>query len=429
MAEDAPASPTAATTPRYSPVPLWSRAKFLCLHVFCAAVVDLWPRLLRLCTGAAFRAERAHVYGAPEARAPFRLDAFDGMPYPDPPCSGHAATILCAFRPHHHIQYRRLTHRSSDRNPMCVDWFLTRAFKAKGVFVIVPGLASSSATNYIEHFVWFAAAHDFHCVVFNSRGMGDTKIETPRLMSGQWTDDVRTLAASGPLSRAAIAETCGVAGLPIVGIGFSLGGVILSKYAAEECLAGRPLSMDAVMIVNSPLDCIDSSTRMSRGISKVLYQPSMVRGLVAYARRHAAVLPKLPGLAPEVHAAFAAGLPELVLGKVKSVRDFDMFITAPTLGFASPEAYYSHISPVEWLPHIQVPVLCISAADDPVTGVPPMQRMRSIMDANRNVALLIFPHGGHIGYVRGFVAEWGGSETVMERTVFAAAAAVVAAQG
>lgn len=416
-------SESRAAAPLLSRVPFLSKLKFLCLHVFCVLVVDPVLRLTSFFSRAPVATEAMAAHGSLHAKSFFMLDRLDKVPYADPPYTGHVGTILCAFRPHRHIPYLRVVHPGADGNPMYLDWLLTDSRHAKGVFLIIPGLASWSGTNYIEHFVWFAFTHHFHCGVFNSRGMGNTPIETPRLMSGKWTDDLRAVLRDGPFSRAAIEKRCG-AGIPIIGVGFSLGGVILSKYVGEECLAGRDLVMDAVMVVNSPLDCLDSTALMSQGISKVLYQPSMTGGLTAYARRHAKVLKDLPGLSPDVRAAFASGCLEKVLAQVKTVRDFDRFITAPTLGFATPEDYYHHISPIEWLPHFSVPVLCISAADDPVSGEPPMANLANTMQSNPNVALLVIPHGGHLGYIRSVWDEWLGTETVMEKIIYEVAAAI-----
>ncbi|KAG5496463.1 hypothetical protein JIQ42_03288 [Leishmania sp. Namibia] len=421
MSEAPSVSDTAA--PLLCHASLAAKVKFLCVQVFCFLLVSLFPRLVRFLSGASLATEKTTVFGSLQAKEFFKLDGVDKMPYVDPLYSGHASTILCALRPHRKIPYKRLVHPGADGNPMCVDWLFTEARSAKGVFLIIPGLASWSGTNYIEHFVWFAYTQHFHCAVFNSRGMGDTPIVTPRLMSGKWTDDLRAVLRSGPLSRAFIDKNCG-ASLPVIGVGFSLGGVILSKYVGEECLAGRELVMDAVMVVNSPLNCLDSSALMSRGISRVLYQPRMVGGLTAYARRHAKVLGDLPGLSPDVRAAFASGRLEEFLAQMKTVRDFDRFITAPTLGYATPEEYYHHISPTEWLPRFSVPVLCISSADDPVTGKPPMASLSNIMASNPNVALLVIPRGGHLGYARSLRHEWVGAETVMETIIFQVAATV-----
>ncbi|AYU80796.1 Alpha/beta hydrolase family/alpha/beta hydrolase fold, putative [Leishmania donovani] len=416
-------SASGAAEPLPCRVPFLPKLKFLCLHVFCALFVDLVLRLTRFFSRAQLRTEATATHGSLQAKSFFKLDRLDKVPYADPPYSGHVSTILCAFRPHRSIPYQRVVHPGADGNPMYLDWLLTDSRHAKGVFLIIPGLASWSGTNYIEHFVWFAFTHHFHCGVFNSRGMGNTPIETPRLMSGKWTDDLRAVLRDGPFSRAAIEKHCG-AGIPIIAVGFSLGGVILSKYVGEECLAARELVMDAVMVVNSPLDCLDSNAVMNRRISKLLYQPSMAGGLTAYARRHAKVLKDLPGLSPDVRATFASGRLEKVLAQVKTVRDFDRFITAPTLGFATPEDYYHHISPIEWLPHFSVPVLCISAADDPVTGEPPMASLANTMQSNPNVALLVIPHGGHLGYIRSVWDEWLGTETVMEKIIYEVAAAI-----
>ncbi|KPI89750.1 hypothetical protein ABL78_1130 [Leptomonas seymouri] len=404
--------------PPRDPVTTWSKLKFLCLHAFVAVCIDFVPLIKNIITGQIWRLEKTHAYGSTQAKSFFQLDKVDGIPYADPAYSGHASTILCAFRPHRHIPYERVGHPGGDGNPMCVDWYLAADRKeARGVFVIIPGLASWSGTNYIQHFVWFAHEHGFHCGVFNSRGMGDTPIETPRLMSAKWTDDFRAVMHDGPLSRAAIEQRCG-RDIPVVGVGFSLGGVILCKYVGEECQEGRPTVLDAVISVNSPLDCIDSSTRMERGIERIVYQPSMVSGLTAYARRHSKVLKDLPGLEASVQAAFARSQHDDILTQMRTIRDFDKIITAPTLGFATPEDYYHHISPTSWLPHFTVPVLCVSTLDDPVCGPPPMDMLKKMMATSTSLALLTIPHGGHLGYIRSLRDEWIGKECFIEKILF-----------
>lgn len=416
MSKDA--SSSNPSTVGRDPVAVWSKVKFFCLQAFTAVCVDLFLRVRDVVTGKAWQREQTHAFGSKQAKAFFQLDKVDGVPYTDPAYSGHVSTILCAFRPHRHIPYERVGHPGGDGNPMFVDWYLAAdAAHAKGLFVVIPGLASWSGTNYIQHFVWFAHEHNFHCCVFNSRGMGDTPIETPRLMSAKWTDDLAAVMRDGPLSRDAITQKCGPH-IPVVGVGFSLGGVILCKYAGEECQAGRRPPLDAVMIVNSPLDCNDSSTRMDGAVETILYQPNMVGGLTAYARRHSKVLKDLPGLDTTVQAAFASGKYDTILSPMKTVRDFDKVITAPTLGFATPEDYYHHISPIAWLPHYTLPVLCISALDDPVCGPPPMDTFEKMMALNTNVALLTIPRGGHLGYIRSFHDEWVGKECFMETILF-----------
>ncbi|KPA82958.1 hypothetical protein ABB37_02703 [Leptomonas pyrrhocoris] len=416
------ASSSNAPAPPRDPVAMWSKLKFLALQAFTVSCIDFVSRLKSVLTGQVWRAEETHVYGSTQVSSFFQLDKVDGVRYTGPAYSGHVSTILCAFRPHRHIPYERVSHPGGDGNPMCVDWYLAADVqKAKGAFIIIPGLASWSGTNYIEHFVWFAHEHDFHCCVFNSRGMGDTPIETPRLMSAKWTDDLRAVMRDGPLSRAAIEQRCR-RGIPVVGIGFSLGGVILCKYMGEEGQAGRQSALDAVMIVNSPLDCIDSSSRLESGIERIVYQPSMLSGLTAYARRHAKVLKDLPGLEIGVRAAFAKCQYDAILSPMKTIRDFDKVITAPTLGFATPEDYYHHISPIEWLPHFTVPVLCVSALDDPVCGPPPMDTLEKMMATNTNVALLTIPRGGHLGYICSMHDEWIGKESFAEMVLFGIAA-------
>lgn len=396
--------------------PFLSKLQFLCLQVISYVLIDLPLLPWRVCC--IFRRGSPKSYMITPSNGPrgFSRAALNAVRYTDPACSGHRATLLCAVRPHLPVPYSRETVPGGDGNPIRLDWFLSSHETPAGLMIMLPGLASWSGTNYIEKVVWDLHARHFHCCVFNSRGMGDTPLEKPQLMSAAWTQDLRHIFQHGVLSRAALRERFG-GNVPTFGVGFSLGGVIFAKYAGENGRDGVEVPLDGLLLVNSPLDALESNRIMASGLQRLAYQPNMTSGLVKYVRAHQNVLKDLPNLSPWVRERFETGHCEDVFARIHTVDDFDFYINAPSNGFANNVAYYKAITPLGWLPYCPVPVLCICAQDDPVCGAPPAEQLEHIMEKNANVSLLVLPYGGHLGYIKSAGDEWKGEPTMMSETI------------
>ncbi|CAD2218310.1 hypothetical protein AGDE_02667 [Angomonas deanei] len=234
-------------------------------------------------------------------------------------------------------------------------------------------------------------------------------------MSAKYTDDLRSVVR-GVLSKKALSERFNKE-VTLFAAGFSLGGVILSKFVGEECLNKEAFNIQCVLVVNSPLDAVKANDVMDRPINRVLYQPHMSKGLVRYALRHRHLLKDIPLLPPHVQQCFANGNYDEIFKQVKSVSDFDAVINAPANGYDNPIEYYKDITPLKWIPHITVPVLCISAADDPTCGTFPFEPFRRMMDRSDNIGYILFPHGGHLGYVGSPLKEWRGLPNMLEETL------------
>ena len=99
-------------------------------------------------------------------------------------------------------------------------------------------------------------------------------------------------------------------------------------------------------------------------------------------------------------AALFAGLPRFdAAGALacRTVREFDEAITAPAFGFATVDDYYRASGSAARLPSVTVPLLCVQAADDPIAvdaAVP-----REAAAQNPNVAMIVTPSGGHLGWI------------------------------
>ncbi|KAH9599325.1 Serine aminopeptidase [Trypanosoma melophagium] len=352
------------------------------------------------------------IYEGDVTQKTFLLDTLSNIPYTSPPYSGHLGTVLCALRPPQPINYERQTVDGADGNPICLDWFPadTESNKTtKGIMIIFPGLASWSQTNYVQHFVWHAHNSGIHCCVFNARGMGDTPLTQPRIMSAVWTDDIRLIART-TLSKSSLSLRFGSAAHNVWGVGFSLGGVILSKFLSEEGqkeTQNHPF--DAALILNSPLDTLAASHNISLP-KNLLYQRNMTAGLVKYIVRHEEIIRSLPGVKTE---SIQKDSPSF-FKKLKTVYDVDKYIVAPHNKFSCPEEYYAAVNTLTSLLHSKIPTLCVSALDDPVTGNPTKKQLQDVINTNNNVAFLQLPHGGHLGYIGYPVDEWNDRPNIME---------------
>jgi len=82
---------------------------------------------------------------------------------------------------------------------------------------------------------------------------------------------------------------------------------------------------------------------------------------------------------------------------LRSVRDIDDRITAPSFGFGDAANYYRTQSAIRYLDGIRVPVLLIQAKDD--TFVPFDIFAAGAVRTNPWIELLATERGGHLGFI------------------------------
>ena len=83
--------------------------------------------------------------------------------------------------------------------------------------------------------------------------------------------------------------------------------------------------------------------------------------------------------------------------QIKDFKGFDDRYTAPLHGFLDAEDYWEKSSSLQFIPHIRVPTLIVSALDDPFLS--PACYPVEAAEENSTITLEIPRSGGHVGFV------------------------------
>jgi uncharacterized protein len=295
--------------------------------------------------------------------------------------NGHAQTLAAAFAP------RAFALSGGEERLFCVD----AETQLKGichwqggkrrdlpVIVIVHGLEGSSDSNYARGIADRAHAKGFHAVRMNQRNCGGSERLTPTLYNSGLSRDY----------EAVLMELLGEGFERIFFAGYSMGGNLVTKMAGELG-DGAPKQLRGVALVCPALDLSACADALERG-ENFLYQWHFVRGLMARYRRKA-------NLFPDKYARDG-------FGPIRTVREFDDAITAPHFGYKDAEEYYQSAGAKNVIAKVRVPLLLVTAQDDPF--VPYESLLRARVKENPYVRFVATEHGGHCG----FVSRWSGTE-------------------
>jgi predicted alpha/beta-fold hydrolase len=289
--------------------------------------------------------------------------------------NGHAMTIVSAFVP------RRFTLPAPQERLFQVDPYsrlLARCHWQEGkrldapVMVIVHGLEGSSDSNYVLGIAEKAFHRGYHVVRMNQRNCGGTEGLTPTLYNSGMSGDYRAVLeelANGDGFR------------QIFFAGYSMGGNLVTKLAGEFG-DDVPSALRGVCAVCPALDlsaCADALERRDN----YLYQRHFVAGLMARYARKAKMFPDR-----YTRNGF---------GAIRTVREFDDAITAPCFGYRDAEEYYEAAGAKKVVGQVRVPMLLITAEDDPF--VPYVSFLAARVEQNPAIRFLAPHHGGHCAFI------------------------------
>ncbi|HYU79035.1 MAG TPA: alpha/beta fold hydrolase [Vicinamibacterales bacterium] len=253
---------------------------------------------------------------------------------------------------------------------------------AHATLIVLHGLEGSSEAHYMRGMAAKAWARGFNVVRLNQRNCGGTEHLSKGLYHSGLTADplvvLRELIDRDGLRRVAIA-------------GYSLGGNLALKLAGE--LGGdAPVQLEAVCAVSPVLE-LEACVRAIERPRNFVYQWNFVRNLKRRLRRKARAFPGDWDLKP--------------LGRIRTIRAFDDWYTAPHHGFADAADYYHRASAMRVIDRIRIPALIITAGDDPFVPVEPFKDPRIVR--NPHITTIVTTHGGHCGFVaeaNGYDGYW-----------------------
>uniref|UniRef100_A0AAQ5ZHF1 Phospholipase ABHD3 n=1 Tax=Amphiprion ocellaris TaxID=80972 RepID=A0AAQ5ZHF1_AMPOC len=282
------------------------------------------------------------------------------------------------------VIYRNELIKAADGGQISLDWFdnddsLAHPDPAtRPTVLLLPGLTGTSRESYILH------------MVQQSRDLGYRWV----VLTGYPGEHAR----DGGLVRNGIpvASSC----LP------SISRMMLANYLGRK---GQETCLKGVVVFSAGWDVFECTASLEKPLDRFLFNSYLTSCLQASVHRHRPVLEKCYDI-------------DHVM-KAKTIREFDERFTSIMFGYPTNDDYYHDASPVHRLKSVQVPMLCLNAADDvfsPSHAIPV-----EAVKQNPNLALLITCHGGHIGFLEGL---WPRQSTYMDR-VFKQFAKAVIEQG
>ena len=233
------------------------------------------------------------------------------------------------------------------------------------------GLEASSSAHYVRGLLAQARARGWRALALNFRGCsGDMNRLVRSYHSGE-TGDLDEMVRRARAEADRIALT-----------GFSLGGNVLVKWLGEQG-ASLPREVKAAAALCVPFDlALCAQTLDGPGFWRWVYRTRFLRSLK---RKSLEKLQRFPGAADTARVRQAGTLAE-----------FDDALTARIHGFAGATDYYAQSSSGPFVEQVRVPLLLLSAADDPFIPERCIPR-----PSNPLVTLELWPKGGHLGFVEG----------------------------
>ncbi|XP_025806157.1 phospholipase ABHD3-like isoform X3 [Panicum hallii] len=271
--------------------------------------------------------------------------------------------------------YRRQLYTVRDGGTIALDWLLASDLEAADADSCDESIRF--LLQYVKHLVFSMASKGWNVVVSNHRGLGGISITSDCFYNAGWTEDMREVVN---FLHQEYPEA------PLFTVGTSIGANIVVKYLGEE---GESTPVVGAASICSPWDLLVTNRFISRKLVQRCYDRALAIGLKGYAKLHQPVLARL--------ANWEA------ITSSSSIREFDRHATCVVAKYETVDTFYRKCSSANYIGNVSVPLLCISALDDPLCTreAIPWDECR----ANKNVVLATTPNGGHLAFFEGLTAR------------------------
>jgi len=180
-------------------------------------------------------------------------------------------------------------------------------------------------------------------------------------------------------------------------VGNSLGANLIVKYLGEEGLSNTlPACVAGGVSLGNPLKIYSKSLKfpwgqlLGMGVKKTMLLnynalSTMRKGSIAYRKAYQEIL--LANTVGEIDCIYAPF----------KIRNEPVYPYASKIGYASGEDYWSDAGSYQYIPHISVPLLQISAMDDFLVHHNALAKLGHCL-SNPNVIVAKTKSGGHLGW-------------------------------
>ncbi len=241
--------------------------------------------------------------------------------------------------------------------------------KTDPTVVLVHGLCGSHKSACLVRLAKKLKDRNIRAVRANLRGCGSGRGKARKIYHGGQSSDIfeviKTLATEAP-------------GSPMILIGFSLGGNIALKLAAELSIANLKF-LKKVIGINPPVDLYSSVKLLGQKENRV-YEKYFIKLMKEDFEYRCKVFPDLKKIDFPDDLSFIG---------------FDKLYTAPVYGFKDYIEYYKRSSSKYLIPAIDFDCNILFSEDDPI--IEPQTFSNVVMP--KNVHLFRTKKGGHIGYI------------------------------
>ena len=284
---------------------------------------------------------------------------------------GHVQTIYASiFRELPNLHYQRERIITRDNDFLDLDWLRS---DSANLVVLSHGLEGNSNRSYIKGMALVYKNAGWDVLAWNNRSCSGEMNLALKLYHHGDTEDLEDVVCHAIEKKYK----------NIVLVGFSMGGSQIIKYLGSK--TGKiPEPIRGSIVFSVPFNLGDSARKLSDF------------GNTVYRKRF---LEKLKNKMLLKHEQYPEHIDISEINSIKDFQQFDNTFTAPIFGFKHANDFYKSGSAFYYLQNINVPVLVVNAANDPMLpgSCYPIQES----EKNKFVYLEIPKGGGHVGFYDG----------------------------
>nr|CDS24820.1 abhydrolase domain containing protein 3 [Echinococcus granulosus] len=309
--------------------------------------------------------------------------------------TGRVQTIL---RPIFHrvekLNYEEEVISFSDGGDMTLSWSNIEGMADDTPIVaLLPGLAGCGCCHYIASIVKEINRCKYRCVILNNRGGCRRKLKTPRIFCAAHTSDVASVFDH---IRNRYPDA------PMVAVGISLGALLIFNYLADEPQdRNKPCPLTAAMCVCMPWDLLQTSDKLEKSLDWFLFNKPLIRGLRRLVMRNADVLSTkydVPRILKYTISWKHLRHNVIFSGSYRTIRlDHDDDHGKRVLVLHRVSCVWNHMASGSgcWTSTTKKPIFSANQT----TSLP----MEAVNASGCRVVLALTRHGGHIGFLDGFL--------------------------